>query len=104
MNAAQKPPPDDDYWNTVPLSEAFMAWRRELVSVEQVESEPIFGKGQPLRADFPDWIALKQQLQAGDELWMFDSPRRFWRQCMGWRGIVLVRSGRFLAVCTTAMN
>jgi len=62
MNEAQ-PPPDDAYWNTVPLSEAFMAWRRELVSVERVESEPLFDRKSPLLPDFPDWVALKQQLQ-----------------------------------------
>ncbi len=104
VNEPQKPPPDDDYWNTVPLSEAFIAWRRERVSVEQVESEPIFGREQPLRPEFPEWIALKQQFQPGDELWTFDCPKRFWRQGMGWQGIMLVRSGRFVAACTTAMN
>ena len=81
-----------------------MAWRRELVCVERIESEPILGGEQPLRSDFPAWTTLKQQLQPGDELWTFDSPKRFWRQGMGWQGIVLVRSGRFVAVCTTAMN
>ncbi|SKB00216.1 hypothetical protein SAMN02745166_03097 [Prosthecobacter debontii] len=78
MNEAHPPSPDDAYWNTVPLSEAFMAWWRELVSVERVESEPLFGRERPLPPDFPDWVALKQQLQPGDQLWTFDSPKRFW--------------------------
>lgn len=104
MNESLNRPPDDEYWNTVPLSEAFMAWRRELVSVERIESEPILGSGHPLRSDFGDWISLKQQLKPGDELWTFDSPKRFWRQGMGRQGIVLVRSGYFVAACTTAMN
>ena len=81
-----------------------MAWRRELVSVERVESEPLFGRERPLPPDFPDWVALKQQLQPGDQLWTFDSPKRFWSECMGWQGIVVVRSDSFVAACTTAMN
>lgn len=81
-----------------------MAWRIELVSVERVESKPLLGKELPLAPDFPDWVALKRQLQPDDELWTFDSPKRFWHEGMGWRGIVLVRSGCYVAVCISAMN
>jgi hypothetical protein len=53
---------------------------------------------------FPYWVALKQQLQSGDQLWTFDSPKRFWRECIGRQGIVLVRFERFVVACTMAMN
>ena len=96
-----RPPPGDPYWNTVPLFEAFLAWRHELVTVEQIESAPILYRELPLRSDFPSWQKLKALMQPGDELWTFDSPQRFWRDGMGWQGILLVRLGE---VCVTAMN
>jgi hypothetical protein len=96
--------PEDDSWNTVPSFMAWMAWRKERVSVEQVESEAVFGGRQLLSCDFKPWVDLKQQLRPGDELWTFDSPKRFWRKGMGCRGLVLVRSGTFVAACVIAMN
>jgi hypothetical protein len=98
------PPPDDDYWNTIPLRDAFMAWRQEVVSVERVESQQIFGREHPVRADWQNWRSLKQQMQPGDELWTFTSPRQFWQQGMGWEGVVLVRLGICIDVCVTSMN
>ena len=98
------PPPDDDYWNTVPLWDAFMAWRHEVVSVEHVETQPIFGREEPVHADWQKWQSLKKQMQPGDGLWTFNSPPRFWQQGMGWEGIVLVRLGICIDVCVTSMN
>ncbi len=95
--------PDDDRWSAAPFSEAFMAWRRELVSIERLESEPIFDLP-PLRADSVGWQKLKKQVLPGDEIWTFDSPDRFWRQGMGHQGIVLVRSGAYVDSYTVAMN
>jgi hypothetical protein len=98
------PPPDNDHWLSVPSYLAWMTWRQERVTIEQVETKPLFGRRSPIGESFGPWCDLKQQSVAGDELWTFDSPKRFWRQHMGSRGLVLVRDGNFVAGCVIAMN
>ena len=98
------PPPDSDYWNTVPLSEAYLAWRVELISVSRVESEGLFEREEPVDADWPAWVALKAKVRPGDELWTFDSPANHWRSGLGWCGLVLVRRGEFVDACVFAMS
>ena len=86
------------------LDEAFMAWRKDRVSIEHIERHPILDHEDPFTDDFKDWRRLKSLVQAGDELWTFRSPQEEWDRFMGWQGIVLVRDGRFLDVCVTAQN
>jgi hypothetical protein len=101
---ASIPPPDDDYWLDAPSKDAVMAWRQEIVTVEHLESQPVLWIGHPIRAEFQEWKRLKQQIQPGDELWTFDSPKKFWRQQMGSLGVVLVRSGIYVDSCVICMN
>jgi hypothetical protein len=98
------PPPESDYWNTVPLRDAYMAWRLETVSVERVEKDPLFEREEPIRPSYPAWVALKKQIKPGDELWTFDSPQHHWKNGMGWCGLVLVRQGEFVDACVIMMN
>lgn len=50
------------------------------------------------------WESLKRQIQTGDELWEFDTPREFWDQLMGMAGLALVRDGKIVAFVMTRMN
>jgi hypothetical protein len=86
------------------LDEAFMAWRKDRVSIEHIERQPILDHEAPFTDDFKDWRRFKSLVQAGDELWTFRSPQEEWDRFMGWQGIVLVRDGRFVDVCVTAQN
>ncbi len=98
------PEPDSPRWNSLPLRDAIMAWRIEKVSVEQIESVPMFDRDVPLDRDNAAWVSLKGQVQPGDELWTFDSPSGFWRQGRGLCGIVLVRKGLLKEVCVLGMS
>ena len=86
------------------LAEAFMAWRRERVTVEQVESQPILDHEEPVSPAFEDWQRLKQLMQPGDELWTFGSPQAEWDRHMGFQGLVLVRDGKLIECAITAQN
>lgn len=86
------------------LSEAFMVWRQERITVDQAEAVPILDHQQPLTDEFSDWHELKHQMRPGDELWTFRSPDEEWDKFMGWQGIVLVRDGEYVDVCVTAQN
>jgi hypothetical protein len=86
------------------LGEAFMSWRVERVSVEQVETQPILNHQEPFPADHDRWQELKRTMQTGDELWTFRSPEQEWDRHMGWQGLVLVRDGRLIDELVTAQN
>jgi hypothetical protein len=86
------------------LGDAFLAWRKERVTVEQVESQPILDHDEPLNDALGEWRELKGVLQPGDELWTFRSPQEEWDRFMGWQGLVLVRDGKLLEVVVTAQN
>ena len=86
------------------LGEAFMHWRAERVSVEQVESKPILDHEETLPIEIDEWKQLKRIMQAGDELWTFRSPQQEWDRHMGWQGLVLVRDGSLIYVVVTAQN
>ena len=86
------------------LGDAFLAWRKERVTVEQVESQTILDHDEPLSDSFGEWRELKRMMQPGDELWTFRSPKEEWDRFMGWQGLVLVRDGRLLEVVVTAQN
>jgi len=86
------------------LEETFMEWRKERVSVEDIELKPIFDLETPLSDDVQDWRRLKSMVKDGDELWTFCSPQEEWDRFMGWQGIILVRKGRVVEVCVTSQN
>ena len=86
------------------LENAFLAWRKERVTIEHVESQPILDHDEPLTDAFAEWRELKRLMQPGDELWTFCSPREEWDRCMGWQGLLAVRGGKLLEVVVTAQN
>jgi hypothetical protein len=88
----------------ITLGEAFMRWRAERVSVEQVETQPILDHQEPIPVDDEAWRELKRVMEAGDELWTFQSPQAEWDRFMGWQGLALVRGGRLVDVLITAQN
>jgi hypothetical protein len=86
------------------LRDAFLAWRKERVTVEQVESQPILDHNEPLSDEFGEWRELKRLTKSGDELWTFRSPQEEWDRHMGWQGLVLVRGGKLVEAVVTAQN
>jgi hypothetical protein len=52
------------------------------------------------------WEAMKQQMQAGDELWEFCNAKEMWDGPigMGLAGVELVRDGEVIASLVTQMN
>jgi hypothetical protein len=95
---------NDEDQLSMPLGEAFLAWRREQVTVEQVESQPILDHDEPLRPEFDGWQELKRLMEPGDELWTFGSPPYFWDRHTGWQGLLLVRDGELIEFVVTAQN
>lgn len=89
---------------TMTLEEAFMAWRKERVSVEHIEYRPILDHEELISPEWPEWSRIKSMIQEDDELWTFCSPQEEWDKFMGWQGIALVRAGKLVDVCVTAQN
>lgn len=50
------------------------------------------------------WHQCLDQMQEGDELWAFCSPRELWVHLSGRQGIALVRDGKCVAWIVTMMN
>ncbi len=50
------------------------------------------------------WIALKEKLQKGDELWEFDSPSEDWNNLAGRAGICIVRDDEVIDYIVTSMS
>ena len=50
------------------------------------------------------WEALKAQMQPGDELWEFCSPKASWDALMGVAGYELVRGGAVIATVIIRRN
>lgn len=86
------------------LEDTFLAWRKERVTIERIESQPILDHNEPLSDAFDEWRELKRLMRPGDELWRFCSPQEEWDRHMGWQGLVAVRGGRLLEVVVTALN
>jgi hypothetical protein len=86
------------------LNECFMAWRRERVTAEWVDTHPILDHQEPFGPEFIGWQKFKEQIQPGDELWTFCSPDEEWNNHMGWQGVVIVRHGALVDVCVSAQN
>jgi hypothetical protein len=58
----------------------------------------------PFGALNAEWEQMLTQMQPGDELWSFASPRESWEQLAGRAGYALVRDGVAIAVLVTMMN
>jgi hypothetical protein len=74
----------------VTLGDAFLGWRKERVTIEQVELQPILDHDEPLSDQDEEWRQVKRAILPGDELWTFCSPQEEWDRFMGWQGLVLV--------------
>lgn len=96
--------PDVLRLSTMTLGQAFLSWRKERVTIEQVEQSPILDHKAPLTDGCDDWRQLKNSVQAGDEIWTFCSPQEVWDRQMGWQGLILVRDGKLVEHCVTAQN
>lgn len=85
-------------------------WLTKKVSLEQAEidymeqddrisSEPV-----PFGFFNHQWNELKSELQEGDELWLFSSPKTSWMNMCGRAGICIVRDGKVVSSMVTMMN
>lgn len=50
------------------------------------------------------WNQLKAELQDGDELWLFSSPKESWKNMCGRGGICIVRDGEVVKLMVTVLN
>jgi hypothetical protein len=50
------------------------------------------------------WQELLAQMQPGDELWQFNSPKENWQGLAGRAGISLVRDGKVIDSLVTCMS
>jgi hypothetical protein len=77
-------------------------WLSARVSVKDVEKANI-ENGRPFGYQHRKWERLKGRMEAGDELWEFQSPPASWAHLMGREGYALVRQGEIIeAILTTA--
>jgi hypothetical protein len=90
-------------------------WEAERITIDEAERHypPLTGDKRsahvphilkPFGFQSPQWEALKGQMQPGDELWSFTSPKEDWSRLMGRAGIALVRDGVMIASIITRMN
>jgi len=85
-------------------------WCRNKITVEVAETKNLI-KDERL-GDLPvpfgfvnyQWVALKEKLQEGDELWEFRSPSKDWDSLAGREGICIVRDGKVVAYIVTSMS
>jgi len=50
------------------------------------------------------WRELASQMQDGDEIWLYSSPKEAWNMLMGWEGFLLIRGNKVIDSYMTAMN
>lgn len=87
-----------------------LSWLFKKVTVEQVETDflekddRISPEPVPFGYYFHQWCDLKKELQDGDELWLFSSPKETWLNMCGRAGICIVRSGNIVYSLTTTLN
>jgi hypothetical protein len=75
------------------------AERKNLIKDEHLRPEPV-----PFGYLNKEWLALKAQIQYGDELWEFMSPDESWAELCGRAGICIVRDGEVGASIVTMEN
>jgi hypothetical protein len=94
--------------------------QRRRVTVEQVEGDyfakhrtDIDGEADQTRREIlarplgyinADWETMKGQMQPGDELWEFCSPKKSWDMLMGRSGVELVRNGEVISSIVWLMS
>jgi hypothetical protein len=85
-------------------------WLKRRLTIEEAEAEHLVRDARLGPAPVPfgwaasKWHELLAQMQPGDELWEYDSPREDWDRLMGSQGIALVRGGRVIATLVSSMN
>ena len=85
-------------------------WLKKRISIEEaeqknlVEDERLGPDPVPFGFQIERWSALKGQIQEGDELWEFSSPKETWVNLCGRAGICIVRNGKVLDSIVTMMN
>lgn len=78
-------------------------WLQSKLSLEQVEAQNSVN-GVPFGGLSDEWIGLKSQMIAGDEIWTFSSSDESWENLAGRAGIALVRDGHPVVAIVTIMN
>ena len=73
--------------------------REHVVRNEQLGADPI-----PFGFINQEWLALKSQIQEGDELWEFSSPPEDWKHFRGRGGICIVRRGEIVGSIVIVEN
>ncbi len=51
-----------------------------------------------------EWMGIKVRMLAGDQIWVFNSPKQNWEGLAGRAGVALVRNGRSIAYMVTKKN
>ena len=96
---------------TGPHSRQIHGWLCERITLEQAEAHyaalerdtlALLGTTGGWLPGFQKWIA--EEMQAGDELWLYDSGPEAWVHLHGEKGIALVRDGQVLAHRKEFMN
>ena len=70
-----------------------------LVQDDRISPDPV-----PFGFNNHHWNQLKSELQDGDELWLFSSPKKTWQNLCGRAGICIVRDGEVIKSMVTMMN
>lgn len=51
-----------------------------------------------------EWRKFKDQIEEGDEIWEFSTPRRYWNVGFGYAGYAIIRRGIAAIIFQTKMN
>ncbi len=84
-------------------------WLKREMTVAQVEAER-HSEGQTAGTTEQSewfearWTKFKDQVEEGDEVWEFSTPRRYWNVGFGYAGYAIIRRGVAAAIFTTKMN
>ncbi len=70
-------------------------WLIKKVSFDEVEKKWKKHKG---------WQRLKPLLLKGDEMWLFNSPKEYWKRMAGRKGYAIVREGQPIGGFLTSLN
>ena len=78
-------------------------WLTKRVTVTEAEAAHMH-EGVPFGYCNREWVAFKEKILPGDQLWEFRSPNESWAIMGGRAGIALVRGGEVIASLVTRMN
>ena len=75
-------------------------WLMQQTTVEEAEQlhmvtdDRLGNKPMPFGFQNREWIQMRDNLEPGDELWIFEIPADSRDELAGWSGIAVVRSGK----------